>query len=86
MRDSIGNKLAEGQFIYWIPKQMMCKIARVEESTLEVRKTTAKLVLEVMLEGEVAHANVEAQIPGVIRVVSPEQEEMLNKAMGGMRQ
>jgi hypothetical protein len=83
MIDGLGNKLQPGQLVWWVPKQMICKVLKVEEPVLSAGDVTdITLTLEVQLLDQ-AKRGKEYQASGFMRLVDPASDKLLDGLMGG---
>ena len=86
MRDSVGNPLAPGRTVLWLPpKRVVAIIARVDEPSLPesagIRPATITYVVTVPV-AEVPRGS-ERQAEETFCIVAPDQQEVLERALGG---
>jgi hypothetical protein len=88
MRDMIGNKLTEGNLLFWHRVGSVCKITHVSDGGLSLGDShrtsppilTIEITLPVGMEG--APPGAEPMVAEFLRVVDPKSEGVLQLAMG----
>ena len=87
VRDSIGNKIVVGQFLYWKPTGMIVRVTKVSDGGLSMgvskQLTPASLTVEIEfpIEMEKGAKSDEPVLGNFIRIVDPRAEELLASAM-----
>jgi hypothetical protein len=83
MRDGIGNKIEPGQLLWWIPKQMIVKVLKVDEPVLSSGDSTdITLTLEVQLLDTVKRGR-EYQASAFLRLIDPASGKLIDGILGG---
>jgi hypothetical protein len=83
MRDLLGNTLKPGSLLWWLPKGIPIRIARIEEPSSLVainRQPPQKtlLILEVRIPLDAVTDGAETQLADFITIVNPDAERVLN--------
>lgn len=91
MRDSIGNKIVAGQFLYWKPAGIIVRVVKVQEGGLSMvgaggqpRGTTPPvLTVEIDFPIEIPQGKErnEPALDTFLRIVDPRQEALIDKAI-----
>lgn len=90
MRDLIGNRLTEGNLLFWTRTGNLCKITKLIEGGLTTVKgdlTEPSVTIEITIVLDMAKAprGTEPMVAEFLKVVDPMQQEILERAMGGGR-
>lgn len=97
MRDGLGNKLEEGQLLYWQKLGTTVRVLRVNENRIQSIGGSPPLPQSIAVELIIGvpapqdqhgkpDPNHEPVLTEFLRVVDPQQERMLERAIGGRRQ
>jgi len=95
MRDLIGNRIEEGNLLWWQKLGTAVKVLRVTDGGLSLvgangdrTPTPAMLTVELSFPIDVSKLppGAEPQLGEFLRVVDPKSADILDRAMGGRKQ
>jgi hypothetical protein len=88
MRDLLGNSLKPGSLLWWLPKGIPIRVARIDEpsrlTTLQVGRepsSKTKLVLEVTIPIDAMTDGAETQLADFLCIVNPDAERIINQML-----
>lgn len=89
MRDSLGNKLSAGQYVYWKSKDLVMQVVNVIEPKIEVMgqpkqppAVVLQLVIPVNLDRQAGRME-DIGLADFMRVVDPASETALESILAG---
>ena len=92
MRDAVGNRIEKGQVVLMRSTGLIYKVIDVIESSISLvgsrTKSPARLVLEINIPipTDNLRPEEEPQLADIFRIVDPQQEAILEHAMGQRKQ
>jgi hypothetical protein len=87
MRDMLGNVIHEGSLLWWLPKSIPIRVARIEPGGVltmgEKEVTPDKLVLELTIPVRHTVHGAETQIADFICIINPDAEAVIDNMLKG---
>lgn len=90
MLDLLGNKLSEGDLLYWLKHDLVCHVAKVDEPVLSLAgksesRQMPHLTIQITFPVPMDKGEIRAMVSGFVKVVNPKSQEIMERITGASR-
>ncbi len=86
MLDLLGNKLSEGDLLFWVKNALVCSVVKVDEPVLSLadkrEQRVPHLTISITFPIPVEPGQREAMVGAFVKVVNPKSQEIMERITG----